>query len=110
MTNFCLGQKNILSDKLKLDDTVGAVSVHLTCGIWGTLAVGIFGKNANGAIPFLPQLYGVLIVAVAAFGLAFLIFWIIDKLIGLRVSELHEIEGMYSHEHGIRGYTIVYDE
>lgn len=100
----------ITLDKFKLDDTVGAVSVHLTCGVWGTLAVGIFGENDKGPMPFLPQLYGVLIVGVAAFGSAFSIFWIINKIMGLRVSEQHEIEGMDSHEHGIRGYTIVYDE
>ena len=110
IAGFLVVLSAVTLDKLKLDDTVGAVSVHLTCGIWGTLAVGIFGENAAGAMPFLPQLYGVLIVAAAAFGFAFVIFWIIDKLIGLRVSEKHEIEGLDSHEHGIRGYTIVYDE
>lgn len=100
----------ITLDKFKLDDTVGAVSVHLVCGVWGTLAVGIFGENDKGPMPFLPQLYGVLIVGAAAFGSAYAIFWTINKLMGLRVSEQHEIEGMDSHEHGIRGYTIVYDE
>lgn len=100
----------VFLDKLKLDDCVGAVSVHLTCGIWGTLAVGIFGTSAGAAMPFLPQLYGVLACGTAAFGTAFIIFYILKKTIGVRVSAQHEEEGLDSHEHGIRGYTIVYDD
>ena len=97
-------------DKFKLDDAVGAVSVHLVCGIWGTLAVGIFGNAADGsAMPFMPQLYGVLICGAAAFSSAMIIFLLLKKTTGLRVSEQHETEGLDSHEHGIRGYTIVYD-
>lgn len=98
----------VLLDKLKLDDVVGAVSVHLTCGIWGTLAVGIFSTNPEHT--FLTQLTGVAICGVAAFSAAFLIFFILKKTIGIRVSEEHERHGLDSHEHGIRGYTIVYDE
>lgn len=93
-------------DKLKLDDTVGAVSVHLTCGIWGTLAVGIFGNLASGA-QFLSQLKGVAVCGVAAFGSALLIFGVLKAVAGIRVSEQHETEGLDSHEHGIRGYTII---
>ncbi len=101
----------ITLDKLKLDDVVGAVSVHLTCGIWGTLAVGIFGNAADGsALPFLPQLWGVLICGATAFTAAMLIFYILKVTIGIRVSAKHEEEGLDSHEHGIRGYTIVYDK
>lgn len=96
----------ITLDKFKLDDCVGAVSVHLTCGIWGTLATGIFGAGVS----FLPQVYGVLICGGAAFGSALIIFFLLDKTIGIRVSKEHEEEGMDSHEHGIRGYTIVYNE
>jgi Amt family ammonium transporter len=95
-------------DKFKLDDVVGAVSVHLTCGIWGTLAVGIFSTNPDHS--FLTQLIGVAACGATAFILAFAIFFIMNKLGGIRVSEEHEKEGMDSHEHGIRGYTIVYDE
>jgi len=93
-------------DRLKLDDCVGAVSVHLTCGIWGTLATGIFGEGAS----FMPQLYGVLICGVAAAGGAFIIFKVLQLTMGLRVSEEHEIEGLDSHEHGIRGYTILVED
>ncbi|MEQ8580644.1 MAG: ammonium transporter [Marinoscillum sp.] len=95
----------ITLDKFKLDDVVGAVSVHLTCGIWGTLAVGIFSINAEHT--FMTQLKGVLICGVAAFVCAFVIFYVLKLTIGIRVSEEHEKEGLDSHEHGIRGYTII---
>ncbi|MEL6538295.1 MAG: ammonium transporter [Bacteroidota bacterium] len=94
-------------DKLKLDDVVGAVSVHLTCGIWGTLAVGLFSSNPDHT--FLTQLTGVAAYGAVAFPVAFLIFFILKKTMGVRVSEQHEVEGLDSHEHGIRGYTIIYD-
>ena len=96
-------------DRFKLDDPVGAVSVHLTCGIFGTLAVGIFGSMASLAQLWI-QFKGVLMYGLISFLSAFIIFKIIDLLFGLRVSPEHEKAGMDSHEHGIRGYTIVYDE
>lgn len=96
-------------DKLKLDDSVGAISVHLVCGILGTLFVGIMGAKA-GVDQFLIQLKGVLICGVAAFAAAMVIFYVLKKTIGIRVSPQHEKEGLDSHEHGIRGYTIVYDD
>jgi Amt family ammonium transporter len=95
----------ITLDKFKLDDVVGAVSVHLSCGIWGTLAVGIFSTNADHT--FMTQLIGVLSYGAVAFPAAFLIFFTLKKTMGVRVSKEHEIEGLDSHEHGIRGYTIV---
>lgn len=98
----------ITLDKFKLDDVVGAVSVHLVCGIWGTLAVGIFSTNPDHS--FMTQLIGVLVCGIAAFASAFLIFLVLKKISGIRVSDQHEKEGLDSHEHGIRGYTIVYDE
>lgn len=98
----------VLLDKLHLDDVVGAVSVHLTCGVWGTLAVGLFSANPDHT--FLTQLVGVAAYGAVAFPVAFLIFFVIKKTIGIRVSEQHETEGLDSHEHGIRGYTIIYDD
>uniref|UniRef100_UPI00404B52BE ammonium transporter n=1 Tax=Fulvivirga sp. TaxID=1931237 RepID=UPI00404B52BE len=98
----------ILLDKLKLDDVVGAVSVHLTCGIWGTLAVGLFSTNPDHN--FLTQLIGVLICGAAAFSSAAIIFFVLKKTMGIRVSEEHEKSGLDSHEHGIRGYTIIYPD
>jgi Amt family ammonium transporter len=91
-------------DKLKLDDVVGAISVHLTCGIWGTLAVGIFSTNADHS--FITQLMSVGIVGAVAFPAAFIIFTVLKMTTGIRVSKEHEEEGLDSHEHGIRGYTI----
>ena len=96
-------------DKFNLDDCVGAVSVHLVCGIFGTLAVGIFGEMAGWGQLWI-QAKGVMIYGTVSFGSAFIIFKAIDMAFGLRVSADHEKKGMDSHEHGIRGYTIVYDE
>jgi len=96
-------------DRLKLDDCVGAVSVHLTCGIFGTLAVGIFGDKA-GLGQFVNQLIGVAVCGVAAFGSAFVIFYLLKSIWGIRVSAEHEASGLDAPEHGIRGYTIVFDE
>jgi Amt family ammonium transporter len=99
----------VILDRFRLDDCVGAVSVHLVCGIFGTLAVGIFGEMAGWDQLWI-QLKGVGVYAVVSFGAAFLIFKTIDLTMGLRVSPEHERSGMDSHEHGIRGYTITYDE
>ena len=92
-------------DKFKLDDVVGAVSVHLTCGIWGTLAVGFFSTNPDHSV--VSQLIGIAACGAAAFICAFLIFIVLKMVGGIRVSEEHEKEGLDSHEHGIRGYTII---
>lgn len=97
----------VFLDKLKLDDMVGAVSVHLTCGVWGTLAVGLFSTNPQHS--FLTQLIGVAVCGVTAFVSAYIIFYALKKTVGVRVSAEHETQGLDSHEHGIRGYTIVYD-
>lgn len=99
----------VAMDRMKLDDAVGAVSVHLTCGIFGTLAVGIFGSMASWE-QFLYQLIGVASAGVMGFGSAFLIFFLLKKVWGIRVSAEHEATGLDAPEHGIRGYTIVFDE
>lgn len=113
-------------DKMRLDDPVGAIAVHLVCGIWGTLAVGIFGfsastndagefLNASGAVvatvseaantlAFLPQLYGVLAYAGFCVVSAFLIIFVLKKTVGIRVSEREELEGLDAHEHGMDAY------
>ena len=76
-------------DRLKLDDPVGAVAVHLICGIWGTLAVGIFGELA-GFDQFLIQLAGVGIVGLASVVTSFIFLIVIKKTLGLRVDEEEE--------------------
>ena len=92
-----------LIDKLKLDDPVGAIAVHLACGIWGTLAVGIFGSLASGA-QFVSQLIGVVSYAAICIVSSFLIMFIMKKTVGIRVSEREELEGLDAHEHGMDAY------
>lgn len=92
-----------LIDKIKLDDPVGAIAVHLICGIWGTLAVGIFGAKAGGD-QFLYQLAGVGAAAVFCSLTAFIILFTLKKTIGIRVSKEEEIEGLDLHEHGMDAY------
>ncbi|AGF96387.1 ammonium transporter [Methanosarcina mazei] len=111
-------------NKLKLDDPVGAIAVHGYCGTWGLISVGLFSIGiGNGiladasyaaAVPglfygggvslLLIQLVAVLITIVWGFGLSFIIFKILDAVIGLRVSEEEEIMGLDICEHGIRAY------
>ncbi|SIQ37174.1 ammonium transporter [Maribacter ulvicola] len=93
-----------LVDRIKLDDPVGAIAVHLICGIWGTLAVGIFGNLASGA-QFMTQLYGVLIVGGFCIITSGLILGVLNATIGLRVSKEEELEGLDIHEHGMDAYA-----
>ncbi len=90
-------------DRLKLDDPVGAIAVHLICGIWGTLAVGIFGALA-GWSQFVSQLIGVVSYAAICIISSFIIFIILKKTMGIRVSEREELEGLDAHEHGMDAY------
>jgi Amt family ammonium transporter len=92
-----------LIDKLKLDDPVGAIAVHLACGIWGTLAVGLFG-NLAGVDQFISQLIGVGSYAAFCIGSSFIIIFTLKKTIGIRVSEKEELEGLDTHEHGMDAY------
>jgi len=91
-------------DKLKLDDPVGAVAVHLVCGIWGTLAVGVFGAM-SGFNQFLIQLAGVGIVGVFSVLSATLILFIVKKTTGLRVEAEEELKGLDLSEHGMDAYA-----
>ncbi|RRO22150.1 ammonium transporter [Flavobacteriaceae bacterium 14752] len=93
-----------LIDKLKLDDPVGAVAVHLICGIWGTLAVGIFGAKA-GIDQLLTQLYGVLIIGGFCVISAAIVLLILKATVGLRVSRDEELEGLDIHEHKMDAYS-----
>lgn len=89
---------------LKLDDPVGATSVHLVCGIWGTLAVGIFGSLAGGG-QFITQLIGVLAYGVFTFVLSYLLITVIKAAMGVRVSEEEEVKGLDLAEHDMEAYT-----
>ncbi|MEZ4802330.1 MAG: ammonium transporter [Gelidibacter sp.] len=92
-----------LVDRLRLDDPVGAISVHLICGIWGTLAVGMFGNLASWS-QFLNQFIGVVVVGFFCCATSFVILMILKKTIGLRVSSNEEVEGLDIHEHGMHAY------
>ena len=76
-------------DKMKIDDVVGAISAHLVAGIWGTLAVGIFGAG-----DFLVQLIGIIAAAVLVVPLSGVFFYILKGTVGLRVSEETEASGL----------------
>ena len=88
-----------LLDKLKLDDPVGAVAVHLGTGIWGTLAVGLFGSSAS-TDQFLIQLAGIGIVAAFCITFSWLVLTLIEKIWGLRVDREEELDGLDQSEHG----------
>ncbi len=87
-------------DKFKLDDPVGALSVHLINGIWGTLAVGIFVDE----ISFMSQLKGVLVIAVFAFLSSYIAIYIINKFVKFRASDDAQVEGMDVNECGVEAY------
>ena len=93
----------VFFDKIKVDDPVGAISVHLVGGIWGTLAVGIFGDLA-GMGQFLSQLIGVVAVGVFCVIFAGVIFFVMKKTVGIRVDEAEETEGLDINEHSMRAY------
>ncbi|HMB65096.1 MAG TPA: ammonium transporter [Eudoraea sp.] len=93
-----------LIDRIKLDDPVGAVTVHLICGIWGTLAVGIFGSMASGQ-QFLYQLAGVAAAGAFCAITAFAIIFALKKTVGIRVPKEEELEGLDIHEHGMDAYA-----
>ena len=102
-------------NKLRIDDPVGAIPVHFLCGIWGTLAVGLWGREAFGASSdglFLGGGFGALgiqalgVIACVAFtGVAmFIVFKAIDSTLGLRVSHETELRGLDHDEHGLEAY------
>ncbi len=94
----------LLIDRLRLDDPVGAVTVHLICGMWGTLAVGIFGAMA-GWNQFLYQLAGIVSIGLFSCVLGFIFLYVIKKVSGLRVPKEEEVEGLDIHEHGMDAYA-----
>jgi len=87
-------------DKLKMDDPVGALSVHLVNGIWGTLAVGIFVADVS----ILTQLKGIVVVGAIVFPLAFAIIYTINKVFVLRADDNEQLEGIDAIECGMEAY------
>jgi len=100
---------------LKVDDPVGAVSVHAVNGVWGTLAAGLFAEKAysgnvglffgGGFKPVLVQLAGIGAVFAWSFFGAFVLFTIIKKTVGLRVNREEELAGLDIGEHGMEAYS-----
>ena len=93
-----------LLDKAKLDDPVGAVPVHLFAGIWGTLAVGIFGASASFD-QFMVQFASIGIVGLFCVICTTIITLFVKSIAGLRVSEREELEGLDIAEHGTGAYA-----
>lgn len=105
-------------DKLKLDDPVGALSVHLVNGIFGTLCVGLFSEKGicsaataedglffgGGTKQLIPQLVGIALVAVVAFGLSLVAWYALKFTLGIRVSQAEELQGLDIGEHGQTAY------
>ena len=98
----------ILFDRYQIDDPVGALSVHLTCGIWGTLAVGFFGQKGilvtGSGQQLLHQLTGIFAAGTLAFIFSIVVFALIQKSMGLRVTEENEALGVDASEHGLAAY------
>lgn len=106
----------ILDQKLHVDDPVGAVGVHRLNGVWGTLAVGLFACNTpasegtlglffgGGTALLITQLIGVIIVAVWVCSMSFIMFTLIKKTVGLRVTPQEELAGLDLGEHGSEAY------
>jgi Amt family ammonium transporter len=103
-------------DKIKVDDPVGALSVHLVNGVWGTLALGVFYDNdvatniaalATGLSPMaqvMVQLKGIVYVGVFTFALSLVVWYAIKLVMGIRVSAEEEFEGLDVGEHGMSAY------
>jgi Amt family ammonium transporter len=96
---------------LKIDDPVGAISVHGLCGAFGTMMVGFFAKDGGwfyggGTSQLITQTIGVLAVAAWSIGAGFLLFTILKATIGIRVSPKEEENGLDYYEHGETAYNM----
>ena len=92
----------VILDRIKIDDPVGAISVHGICGVWGTLAVGIF--SIDEAHKFVTQLIGTASVCAFTFVFSLIVFLVLKVTIGVRVSPEEEKEGLDIGEHGQEAY------
>ncbi len=93
-------------DKLKIDDPVGAISVHGVVGVWGTLAVGLsFLCKADSEVSFATQLLGTVSIGAFAFAFSFIVFSILKLVMGVRVDEEEEVAGLDVAEHGVAAYN-----
>jgi Amt family ammonium transporter len=89
-----------LFDKLRLDDPVGALSVHLLNGIWGTIAVALFAKDVS----LWAQIKGILVVGLFAFTASFVVMYVINKISPFRANDDEQLEGLDINECGLESY------
>lgn len=101
IAGFLVVASVMIIDRMKLDDPVGAISVHLVCGIWGTLAVGLFSADHS----LMVQLIGVLAYGATCFTAAFALFFGLKITLGLRVDKDEELEGLDVGEHAMEAYV-----
>ncbi len=109
---FLFATAHIVERVLKVDDVVGAVPVHFGAGVWGLLAVGIFADGTYGVSGLIAGEWGQLVLQLIDIGAliawvaptAFILFWLIKKTMGLRVSREEELGGLDMPEHGIEAY------
>ena len=97
-------------DRIRADDPVGAIAVHGAGGTWGIMAVGLFAEKGGlfyggGAKLLTVQALGVVSVSAWAFAATYLIFTLLKKTAGIRVSAQEEFDGLDLNEHGIPAYT-----
>lgn len=93
-----------LFDKVRIDDPVGALSVHLVNGIWGTLAVGIFASDAASNITFMNQAKGVVEIAVFAFSVSYMVIYLINRVFPFRATDEEQQQGLDVSECGLEAY------
>jgi len=92
-------------DRLRIDDPVGAISVHGVCGAWGTLAAGLFNAEGTSLGLMGVQIVGILAAFLWTFGTMWVFFKIVAVTVGLRVSPEEEVGGLDSAEHGNDAYA-----
>jgi Amt family ammonium transporter len=92
-------------DRIRIDDPVGAISVHGVCGAWGTLAAGLFNAGGTSLGILGVQLLGILAAFLWTFTTMWVFFKVVSVTVGLRVSPEEEVEGLDSSEHGNEAYA-----
>jgi Amt family ammonium transporter len=100
----------LLFDKMKIDDPVGALSVHLVNGMFGTLAVGLFATDGGlffggGFGKTVNQLIGIVAIGAVTFALSMVAWYALKATVGIRVSAEEELEGLDVGEHGMEAYS-----
>jgi len=109
-----LASVRLIENVFKIDDPVGAISVHGTTGLWGLLAVGIFANGNNGVsglvagnnLQIVSQLISIVVVLAWALGTGFVLFIALKFGMGVRATREEELEGLDMPEHGLEAYPV----